>query len=106
MRRGCHDLCVAACVATFAVWQKNCGSSVLYSCMQLSPAHAPRLEKRKPNVRVCQCQRGLAAWLQVFGCNSLKEVPLKSFFSLVWENLQDPILLLLIAAALVGEWGS
>ncbi len=38
---------------------------------------------------------------QVFGSNEMATVPPKSLFRLMWENLQDPILLLLIAAALV-----
>lgn len=38
---------------------------------------------------------------RVFGANKYKEVPSKNFFALCWENLQDPIILLLIAAALV-----
>jgi Ca2+-transporting ATPase len=39
---------------------------------------------------------------RVFGANKFKAVPPKSFFVLCWENLQDPIILLLIAAALVS----
>lgn len=38
---------------------------------------------------------------RVFGPNRYKEVPSKNFFALCYENLQDPIILLLIAAALV-----
>ena len=38
---------------------------------------------------------------RVFGANKYKEVPSKNFFALCWENIQDPIILLLIAAALV-----
>jgi Ca2+-transporting ATPase len=38
---------------------------------------------------------------RVFGPNKFKEVPPKNFFVLCFENLQDPIILLLIAAALV-----
>lgn len=37
-----------------------------------------------------------------FGANKYKEVPPKSFFLLVWENLQDTIILILMAAALVS----
>ncbi|KXZ55354.1 hypothetical protein GPECTOR_3g484 [Gonium pectorale] len=40
---------------------------------------------------------------EVFGSNEMPTVPLKSLFALIWDNLQDPILLLLIAAALVGR---
>lgn len=40
-------------------------------------------------------------WLQVFGMNELGRIKSKSFLTLAWENLQDPILLLLLAAALV-----
>lgn len=38
---------------------------------------------------------------RVFGPNKYKEVPSKNFFALCYENLKDPIILLLIAAALV-----
>jgi magnesium-transporting ATPase (P-type) len=38
---------------------------------------------------------------RVFGANKYKEVASKNFFALCWENIQDPIILLLIAAALV-----
>lgn len=37
----------------------------------------------------------------VFGQNRFKELPQKSFFMLLWENLQDPTLILLMIAALV-----
>jgi hypothetical protein len=43
--------------------------------------------------------------LKVYGANRYKERPTKNFFALCWENLQDPIILLLIAAALVGAAG-
>jgi Ca2+-transporting ATPase len=39
---------------------------------------------------------------KVFGANRFKEQPPKNFFMLVWENLQDPIVQLLCAAALVS----
>lgn len=39
---------------------------------------------------------------RVFGPNRYKEVPSKNFFALCYENLKDPIILLLIAAALVS----
>ncbi|KIZ04767.1 hypothetical protein MNEG_3196 [Monoraphidium neglectum] len=39
---------------------------------------------------------------RVFGANKYKEVASKNFFALCWENIQDPIILLLIAAALVS----
>ncbi|KIY97527.1 calmodulin binding calcium-transporting ATPase [Monoraphidium neglectum] len=39
---------------------------------------------------------------RVFGPNKYKEVPSKNFFALCFENLKDPIILLLIAAALVS----
>jgi Ca2+-transporting ATPase len=42
---------------------------------------------------------------RVFGPNKFKEVPPKNFFMLCYENLQDPIILLLIAAALVRVAG-
>jgi hypothetical protein len=38
---------------------------------------------------------------RVFGPNSFQQVPSKNFFALAWENVQDPIILLLVAAALV-----
>ena len=40
---------------------------------------------------------------RVFGANKFKEVQQKAFFQLVFENLQDPILILLIVAALVSD---
>ena len=40
----------------------------------------------------------------VFGQNRFKELPQKSFFMLLWENLQDPTLILLMIAALVSPW--
>ncbi|GLC46005.1 ATF/CREB activator [Pleodorina starrii] len=39
---------------------------------------------------------------RVFGANRHAEVPPKNFFLLVWEVVQDPILILLIAAAAVS----
>lgn len=39
---------------------------------------------------------------QVFGANKLKTVPTKSFFTLWYGNLKDPIILMLMAAALVS----
>lgn len=38
---------------------------------------------------------------RVFGPNTYKQVASKNFFALCWDNIQDPIILLLIAAALV-----
>jgi len=40
--------------------------------------------------------------LRVYGSNTFRERPTKNFFVLCWENLQDPIILLLCAAALVS----
>ena len=40
----------------------------------------------------------------VFGQNRFKEMPQKSFFFLLWENLQDPTLILLMIAAAVRIW--
>ncbi|DBB18563.1 hypothetical protein WJX82_010215 [Trebouxia sp. C0006] len=37
-----------------------------------------------------------------FGANKFKDVPQKAFFTLFWENLKDPTLILLMAAALVS----
>jgi len=39
---------------------------------------------------------------QVFGANTYKEVPSKSFIALVLDNIKDPIIMLLIFAALVS----
>ncbi|GLI62465.1 hypothetical protein VaNZ11_005095 [Volvox africanus] len=39
---------------------------------------------------------------RIFGANKYPEVPPKNFFVLVWEVVQDPILILLIAAAAVS----
>lgn len=44
----------------------------------------------------------LAARQTVFGENRFKEVPMKGFLKLLFENLKDPTLLLLMAAALVS----
>jgi Ca2+-transporting ATPase len=38
---------------------------------------------------------------RVFGANTMPAMPQKNFFMLCFENVQDPIILLLIAAALV-----
>ena len=38
---------------------------------------------------------------RVFGANKYREVPSKNFFALCYENMKDPIILLLVAAALV-----
>lgn len=40
---------------------------------------------------------------RVYGANTLPAVPQKNFFMLCFENVQDPIILLLIAAALVSS---
>jgi len=45
--------------------------------------------------------RSVEEHARVFGPNRYKEVPSKNFFALCFENIQDPIILLLIAAALV-----
>ena len=41
---------------------------------------------------------------QAFGANAFREVPTKSFFVLLFENLKDPTLLLLMAAAMVSYY--
>lgn len=38
---------------------------------------------------------------RVYGANTMPPMPQKNFFMLCFENIQDPIILLLIAAALV-----
>ena len=38
---------------------------------------------------------------QAYGANRFKDVPQKAFLALFWENLKDPTLVLLMAAALV-----
>ncbi len=40
--------------------------------------------------------------LRMFGANRFKQVPQKTFFGLLWGNLQDPIIILLMAAAMVS----
>ena len=40
---------------------------------------------------------------QVFGANEFKAVPTKAFLVLLFENLKDPTLLLLMAAAMVSH---
>ena len=40
---------------------------------------------------------------EVFGANRFKETPPKAFLTLMWENLQDPIIILLCFAALVSN---
>jgi Ca2+-transporting ATPase len=39
---------------------------------------------------------------EVFGANKLKTIPTKSFFSLWFGNLKDPIIIMLMAAALIS----
>jgi hypothetical protein len=41
---------------------------------------------------------------EVYGANRYKEVPAKSFFRLAYETAQDPIIILLMVAATVGQW--
>lgn len=38
---------------------------------------------------------------ELFGANKFSQVPLKSFFALLWGNLSDKILILLMVAATV-----
>lgn len=40
---------------------------------------------------------------RIFGANTYKEMPYKSFLGLCWEKMQDPVILILIVAALVGS---
>ena len=62
------------------------------------PALCGGLTRRQPmQTRPCQGRQ------RVFGANKFKEVQQKAFFQLVFENLQDPILILLIVAALVSS---
>ena len=44
----------------------------------------------------------IATHASVYGENKFAEVPPKAFFALVYENMQDPIILLLLAAAIVS----
>ena len=44
----------------------------------------------------------LAVRRATFGENRFGDVPMKGFFALLFENLQDPTLILLMAAALVS----
>ena len=46
----------------------------------------------------------LSARADAFGANCFKEVKQKSLLSLLLNNLQDPTLILLMAAALVRSW--
>jgi Ca2+-transporting ATPase len=39
----------------------------------------------------------------LFGVNKFAEVPLQGFFALLWDNLRDQVLILLMAAATVGS---
>ena len=39
--------------------------------------------------------------VRVFGANRYKQVPQKTFLGLLWANLQDPIIILLMVAAMV-----
>lgn len=48
----------------------------------------------------------LAQREQAYGANKFKDVPQKAFFRLFWENLKDPTLVLLMAAALVCHYPS
>lgn len=47
----------------------------------------------------------LAGRQQQFGANAFKEVKQKAFWSLLFENLKDPTLILLMVAALVSYGG-
>ena len=43
---------------------------------------------------------------EIFGINKMPSLPPKSFWSMVWEQLQDPTLILLMGAASVSASGS
>ena len=43
----------------------------------------------------------LESRIQAFGANRYKQVPQKTFLGLLWANLQDPIIILLMVAAMV-----
>lgn len=47
----------------------------------------------------------VSAHREAFGANEFAEVPPKSFFVIAWENLHDPIIILLCVAALVRVGG-
>ncbi|DBB05302.1 TPA: hypothetical protein ACH3X3_010532 [Trebouxia sp. C0006] len=51
---------------------------------------------------VDQIRAGISDRQAEFGVNQFKELPQKSFWSMVFEGLQDPTLILLMAAALVS----
>ncbi len=46
--------------------------------------------------------QSVAGRQRIFGANTFREVQQKSFFKLLLENLQDPVLILLMVAALVS----
>ena len=52
-------------------------------------------------INVARGEGSLEHRRQTFGANAFKEVKQKAFWSLLFENLQDPTLILLMAAALV-----
>ncbi len=43
----------------------------------------------------------LGTRVRAFGANRYKQVPQKTFFGLLWANLKDPIIILLMVAAMV-----
>ena len=57
-----------------------------------------------PEASASSAHASLQQRQQAFGANAFREVPTKSFFVLLFENLKDPTLLLLMAAAMVSYY--
>lgn len=58
--------------------------------------------KLRVNVKVGLSSDAIEQYRTAFGANTFKEVPPRSFFSILWETLKDPTLILLMAAATVS----
>eukprot|EP00891_Asterochloris_glomerata_P004702 jgi/Astpho2/4702/fgenesh1_pg.00067_%23_185_t len=74
---------------------KHGGVQGIAAALQTSPV-------RGLDTQTAHADQTLQGRQRVFGANKFKEVQQKAFFQLVFENLQDPILILLILAALVS----
>ncbi len=75
---------------------KHGGVQGIAAALQTSPV-------RGLDTQTAHADQTLQGRQRVFGANKFKEVQQKAFFQLVFENLQDPILILLILAALVSN---